>query len=80
MPPQAKPVGWGETAPPNQWSAAPGAKPKTTAGWDEASWAMAQRAKVGSITISASLTGLPLLPTQFQATLLTFMSPSPQLS
>ncbi|KAK3767989.1 hypothetical protein RRG08_016885 [Elysia crispata] len=45
VPPQAKPVGWGETIPPNQWSAAPGAKPKTTGGWDEASWAMAQRAK-----------------------------------
>ena len=51
MPPQAKPVGWGETIPPNQWSAAPGAKPKTTGGWDEASWAMAQRAKVCSIFV-----------------------------
>ncbi|GFO04335.1 trinucleotide repeat-containing gene 6c protein [Plakobranchus ocellatus] len=47
LPPQTKPVGWGENVPPNQWSAAPGAKPKAPAGWDEASWTMAQRAKLG---------------------------------
>lgn len=46
LPPQAKPSGWGETAPPGQWNAAIGTKPKAPAGWDEASWAMAQRAKV----------------------------------
>ncbi|XP_059163876.1 trinucleotide repeat-containing gene 6C protein-like isoform X2 [Physella acuta] len=47
LPPQAKPSGWGETAPPGQWNAAIGTKPKAPAGWDEASWAMAQRAKSG---------------------------------
>ncbi|CAL1529889.1 unnamed protein product [Lymnaea stagnalis] len=47
LPPQVKQSGWGETAPQAQWNATVGAKPKAPAGLDEASWAMAQRAKSG---------------------------------
>ncbi|GFR99788.1 trinucleotide repeat-containing gene 6C protein [Elysia marginata] len=67
LPPQAKPLGWGETAPPNQWSAAPGAKPKTTGGWDETSWAMAQRAKQMPSKYNGSSSNPP---TQMRAKLL----------
>ncbi|XP_005093845.1 trinucleotide repeat-containing gene 6B protein isoform X2 [Aplysia californica] len=44
-PKQAKTSGWGDAGPQGQWNSAVGAKPKAPGGWDEASWAMAQRTK-----------------------------------
>ncbi|BFZ18137.1 hypothetical protein BsWGS_21176 [Bradybaena similaris] len=44
LPPQAKVAGWGDAVQQNQWNAAVGAKVKMP-GWDDAAWAMAQRAK-----------------------------------
>ncbi|CAG5114535.1 unnamed protein product [Candidula unifasciata] len=45
LPPQAKVASWGEASQQGQWNAAVGAKAKAPGGWDEASWAIAQRAK-----------------------------------
>ncbi|KAI8796443.1 trinucleotide repeat-containing 6C protein-like isoform X1 [Biomphalaria glabrata] len=47
IPPQVKPSGWPEGAQ-GQWNAV-GTKPKAPAGWDETSWALAQRAKSGRL-------------------------------
>ncbi|KAH9519740.1 hypothetical protein Btru_070793 [Bulinus truncatus] len=47
LPPQPKTASWNDGGTQGQWNAPVGTKPKAPAGWDEASWALAQRAKSG---------------------------------